>query len=163
MKPQDVVVLTKIMASDVWNQKQLSAELGISQSEISESLSRSRYSGMIEEDSNTINSIAFYEFLVYGLKYAFPVKPQGIAKGVLTAQSSPFMGEKASQEAFVWPAKDGQDRGQTIAPLYRSVPEAVEKDKRLYEYLSLIETLRVGGAKDRFFAIKRLKEIFEYI
>jgi predicted transcriptional regulator len=49
MKPQDVVILFKILAwgGNDWNQSMLSAQLNISQSEISESIRRSKYSGLI--------------------------------------------------------------------------------------------------------------------
>jgi len=49
MKPQDVVLLLKIISieNDNWNQQQTASELFMSQSEVSESVARSKYAGSL--------------------------------------------------------------------------------------------------------------------
>jgi predicted transcriptional regulator len=49
MKPQDVVILLKIIAigTDTWMQKPLAESLGMSQSEVSQSVARSQYAGLL--------------------------------------------------------------------------------------------------------------------
>ena len=56
MRPQDIVVLLKIfsLGEEDWLNKDLSNSLFISQSEISESLNRSLYAGLIGIDKKTI-------------------------------------------------------------------------------------------------------------
>ena len=48
MKPQDIVLLLKIISldNDSWNQSSVAADLRISQAEISESVARSKNSGL---------------------------------------------------------------------------------------------------------------------
>ena len=52
MRPQDIVILLKIIAKgdNPWQNKDLAAELYISPSEISESLNRSAMAGLIDAD-----------------------------------------------------------------------------------------------------------------
>lgn len=57
----------------------------------------------------------------------------------------------------------GRVRGQAIEPLYPSVPAAARKNVELYEFLALIDALRVGRARERKLAAeeisKRLKAL----
>lgn len=47
MKPQDIVLLLKIISinTDLWEQKPIAESLEMSQSEVSESVARSKYAG----------------------------------------------------------------------------------------------------------------------
>lgn len=51
LKPQDIVILLKIIAlgNNQWFHHTIAQELGISQSEVSQSLNRSKYAGLIDE------------------------------------------------------------------------------------------------------------------
>jgi len=44
-----------------------------------------------------------------------------------------------------------------IEPLYNSVPAAAKSDSLLYEYLALVDALRIGRARERRFAEEELK------
>lgn len=161
MKPQDVVILFKILAwgGNDWTQSMLSQHLGISQSEISESIKRSKYSGLISSIDNKVNKRAFLDFIVNGLKVVFPQRPGAIVRGVPTAHSAPFLQNKfLAEDHYVWPSGKGHSRGQAIIPLYRTVPEAAEIDSRLYEFLVLADLIRVGRARERKMASQLLEE-----
>ena len=56
MRPHDIVVLLKIaaMGSQSWYMKDLSQELGISASEVSESINRSFIAGLISADKKQL-------------------------------------------------------------------------------------------------------------
>jgi hypothetical protein len=56
----------------------------------------------------------------------------------------------------VWPHPNGSVRGQGLAPLHPSVPFAAAQDATLYEMLALFDALRVGRARERGMALKRL-------
>jgi len=43
-----------------------------------------------------------------------------------------------------------------LQPLYKSVPAAAKKDKRLYQYLVLVDAIRGGRARERSMAIEIL-------
>ena len=159
MKPQDVVILLKIIAlnNDNWQQLPLAYSLKMSQSEISQSVARSRYAGLLDDSGKRVMRQALSNFLQYGLAVVFPVKPGAIVRGIPTAHSAaPLNLEISSGENYVWPFAMGNVRGHGITPLYTSVPQAALEDKRLYELLSLVDALRVGKAREKNLAVQEL-------
>lgn len=160
MRPQDIVVLLKIAAfkQREWMGKDLSNGLFISQSEVSEALSRCVFAGLLAPDRKTLMRQSFLEFLQYGLKYCFPQKPGAMVRGIPTAHSAePLAHQILSDEPYVWPSAEGTIRGQTIQPLYPSVPKACLHDPELYALLALVDALRVGKSREQELAFTELK------
>lgn len=161
MSPHDIVILLKIVSygKKPWFQKPMAEALGISQSEISKSLNRSKYAGLLAPNGKSVMRMALMDFLQFGLRYVFPIKPGPVVSGVPTSHSaSPLKEEIQSSEAYVWPYGKGTVRGHIILPLYPSVPDAVLKDEHLHELLALVDALRVGRVRERELAIKELKK-----
>ncbi len=161
MRPQDVVVLLKIAAkrNQPWMMKELSTELMISASEVSESLTRSVYAGLLSSDKKRLMKMALLEFLEHGLKYVYPQQPGALVRGLATAYSaSPLVNEIQSTEQVVWPYAEGKARGQAIEPLHPNVPIACMKDNDLYELLALADALRIGKAREKQLAMDELKK-----
>ena len=161
LKPQDVVILLKIitLGQKEWLQETLSEALGMSQSEISQSLNRSKYAGLINDSRKKVNRIALTEFLLHGLLYVFPQQPGAIVRGILTAHSAaPLNQIIVATEKYVWPYARGTERGQAIVPLYPTVPESAMKDSTLYELLALVDALRVGRVREKELARKELEK-----
>lgn len=161
MKPQDLVLLLKIISqkNDQWNQLPIAESLEMSQSEVSESVARSKYAGLLDPSGKKVMRLALMEFLEHGLQYVFPQKPGPVTKGIPTAHSmEPLVQEIQSNEDYVWPSNKGTVRGHSIAPLYPSVVKAVGKDSGLHELLALVDALRVGRVRERNLAIKVLKQ-----
>jgi DNA-binding transcriptional MocR family regulator len=160
MSPIDLVILLKIVSygDEQWFQKEMANSLGISQSEISKSLNRSKYAGLLDSKGKQVMKLALMEFLQYGVRYVFPQMPGPIVRGVCTAHSaSPLNEQIQSEEHYVWPYGKGTVRGQSIIPLYSSAPEAALKDEKLYELLALVDALRVGRAREKEMAVSELK------
>ena len=152
MKPQDLVILLKIISlnSTDWQQKPLAESLNMSQSEISESIARSKYSGLIDISSKKVNRLALMDFIIYGLAYVFPQKPGALVRGIPTAHSAPPLNQMIqSSELYVWPTAKGKARGQCILPLYPSVVDSVEKNQDFYQLLCLADAIRVGRAREK--------------
>lgn len=163
MSPHDIVILLKIVSygNEPWFQQPLAESLGISQSEVSKSLQRSRYAGLLDPKGKVVMKMALMEFLQYGLRYVFPQKPGPVVRGVPTSHSaSPLNTQIHATEVYVWPYAKGTIRGQSIIPLYPSVPEAALTDKQLQELLALTDALRVGRAREKEMAIIELKKRF---
>ena len=57
----------------------------------------------------------------------------------------------------VWPYLEGRVRGHEFSPLYKSVPIAAAKDKGLYEFLTLVDAIREGRAREKKLAIEEIK------
>lgn len=98
------------------------------------------------------------EFAVHGAKYAFPADKLPVSVGVPTSHSAPaFAGVFApGSDDWVWPHPNGTVRGQGLEPLHPSAPFAAMQDAKLYEMLALFDALRVGRARERGMALKRL-------
>jgi predicted transcriptional regulator len=161
MRPHDIVVLLKIAAKgkQAWFMKDLSFELGISASEVSESLNRSAIARLISKDKKQLMKLSILDFLEHGLRYVYPSHPGSKVRGVPTSHSaSPLSNEIVSEDAYVWPYGEGIVRGEAIEPLHPKVPEACLKDPMFYEYMALCDALRVGRAREKELAIKELKQ-----
>ncbi|WP_281336132.1 hypothetical protein [Flavobacterium eburneipallidum] len=161
MKPQDILVLLKIIALDnkEWQQLTLAQELNMSQSEISQSLQRSKYAQLVDFSGKKVNKVAFYEFLIHGLSYVFPQRPAAVVRGIATAHSAAPINEMIqATEAYVWPYAKGNTRGQAVIPLYSSAIEASLKDAALHELLAMTDVLRVGSTREKEIARVELKK-----
>lgn len=161
LKPQDVVVLLKIIAvgEKPWFHHTLAQELGISQSEVSQSLNRSKYAGLIDNARKQVNKLAFTEFLLHGIAYAFPQQPGALVRGVLTAHAAePLNQIIQANEKYVWPYAKGNERGQAIQPLYNTAVQAALLDKELYELLTMVDAIRVGKIREKEIAKKELEK-----
>jgi len=162
LKPQDVLVILKIvtLGEQPWRVIDLAQKLGISASEVSMGLERARRVGMLGPEKRKVMRAPLLEFLVHGLKYVFPAEPGPMCRGIPTAHSAPSLAHKIvtqDHERFVWPSEGGHVRGQSIAPLYPSVPHAVMKNPLLYDLLALVDSLRVGAAQERESAAQELR------
>ncbi|RXG33011.1 transposase [Leeuwenhoekiella marinoflava] len=86
----DIAMLLKLIANqdNPLMQTQLSEQLYIAQSEVSRSLSRLDYAQLYSKHNKSVSRMNTFEFLVYGVKYAFPVQPGSIVRGIVTNASA---------------------------------------------------------------------------
>ena len=184
MKSQDIVVLLKLVSLQEQDEqagpgqpqwgfqgeapysvRSLESLLGISKTEINASIKRSLASGLAIKDRDTgrakPNRRNLHNFLVHGIKFVFPVKPGAMTRGIPTAFAAPLLKSmliSGGEYIYVWPFAEGQDIGQSVQPLFKSVPEAVQRDDRLYEYLALVDAIRLGNQRETGLAGERLSE-----
>jgi hypothetical protein len=161
LHPQDVVVLVKLLSYEGRRppMAQMGLELSISSSEIHAALKRLALSRLVSSDENRPLLEAVEEFLVHGVKYAFPARRGEVTRGVPTSYAAPPLNkeiEPGSELSPVWPFPKGQRRGVSLEPLYKTVPAAALRDPIFYEMLALIDALREGRARERKFAEKEL-------
>jgi hypothetical protein len=161
-RPQDIVILQKILVvrNSPWQIIDLASSLDMSQSEISEALNGNKIAGLIDAGKKDIHQASLLEFLLYGLRCVFPQQPGAIVRGMPTAHSAPPLANHivSDTEVYVWPDGEGSVRGQSIEPLYRTVPQAARRDRTLYELLALVDGLRVGKVRERSLAEKELRK-----
>lgn len=146
----------------------LAQSTGIGKSEVSMSLQRCYEAGLAKPERISgvprVNTKSLEEFLMYGIRYVFPVKPEQITRGIATAFASPaFRNElhSAGEIIPVWPDPKGNSRGQAVLPLYKSVPVAVRHDSTLYELLAIVDAIRIGQARERNLACKLLGKLLK--
>ena len=161
MRPHDIIILLKIAAlkDKTWLAKDLAQSLGISASEVSESLNRSKLAALVSADKKRLMKSNLLDFLEHGLAYVYPAEPGAIQRGMPTAHSAAPLNQFISgDEAYVWPWAAGEERGQAIEPLHPAVPAACAKDSLLYELLALVDGLRLGRVREKNQAIEGLRK-----
>lgn len=151
LRPQDILVVLKLAVheDEVWTYDGLGAELGLSASGVHAAVARARTCGFL--DPHPIRP-ALLEFLVHGLRYVFPPVIGRRRRGMPTgASAEPLVRYLASTQssALVWPDPHGQVRGESLVPLYKTVPMAASIDAELYALLGVVDAIRVGGARVR--------------
>ncbi|MBO5532977.1 MAG: hypothetical protein J5977_11060 [Fibrobacter sp.] len=160
MRPIDVVILLKKITHQgiVMNGKQLADSLCVSAAEVSVAMERNRIAQLVDESKSRVNILALRDFLVYGIRYCFPAKPGSIVRGVPTASSAGIIKQTVATngEQYVWKNSLGTERGQSIIPLYPKASEAARKDTDLYALLVIVDSLRIGKARERNVAIEEL-------
>jgi hypothetical protein len=104
---------------------------------------------------------ALRRFVVNGAPYAYPPVRGEVTVGVPTAHAVAPLRDLLSGTTDlppVWPDPEGQIRGQSLLPLYPSLPAAAQADAKLYELLALFDALRIGQARERTLAARLLEE-----
>jgi len=162
MKSQDVAILIFISeyCDGRYKVSQVAGSLKISQSEVSESINRSKIAKLIGSGNKNVFRHGLYEFLIYGLKFVFPVVPGHIVRGIPTSHSGPPLNTmiSSSSDQFVWKHFKGTARGMLIEPLYKTIPEICSDFPEYYELLCLVDALRIGRSREVVLARDILKE-----
>ena len=163
LKPQDVIVALKLCQYGGKRPpiSQIAAELFMSASEVHAAIKRAQAAHLLHgpEMQGRPNSKTLEEFLVHGLKYAFPPHHGGLTRGLATSYAAEPLCRYISlgnEPPPVWPSADGTVRGVALEPLYPSVPRAAKHDACLYEMLALVDAIRDGRARERKLAEKEL-------
>jgi DNA-binding Lrp family transcriptional regulator len=162
-KPQDIVVVLKLVlvAAPQPSYAALAADLGLSASEVHAAVRRLIEARLLDPETRQVHREALHNFLIHGVPHVFPARLREVTRGLPTAWAAPVMGEKISageQIPPVWPDPDGQLQGASVQPLYSSVPFAARRDPALYDLLALVDTLRLGRARERAIAEKELRQ-----
>ena len=161
MKPQDIVILAKIvlLKGKSWTTVSLAQDLYLSQSEISKSLKRSQLAKLYNSKTKMVFKSALFDFLIKGIRYVFPAEVGRISTGVATSISCEVLRDLiVSDDNYVWPCIDGNIRGESIKPLYEKVPLVALKDSKLHEVLALIDVIRFGRVREVEIAQDLLKQ-----
>jgi len=165
LKPQDVVVALKLVAQARKQRPsfaQIAMDLKLAASEVHAAVKRCQAAHLLgpHELGDRPNRAALEEFLLHGVKYAFPAERGEPTRGVPTAYAAPPLNQFISagdELPPVWPCAEGTSRGVSFEPLYKTVPLAALHDPLLYEYLALVDALRDGRVREKQIAEKELR------
>lgn len=148
----------------------LAEETGISKSQISLALQRCYEITLAKPDRHTgvprTNVKALEEFIIYGIRYVFPAKLQAVTRGIATGLAAPVLkGElmTAGELLPVWADAHGKTKGQVVEPLFKTVPQAIRRDQRLYALLALTDAIRLGQPRERAVASDKLSKMLRGI
>lgn len=161
MRPQDIAILLKILTTPIlnWQYRDMSSDLFLSISEISESLTRSHIAGLVDESRRKVDRQSLMEFIEFGFHYVFPLQPGTMVIGVPTAHSHTFFKARFSADLdYVWPDENGWMRGLSVTPLYKGVTKAIKVDEKLYLLLAALDIIRVGRVREIKAALTELRK-----
>jgi hypothetical protein len=168
LRPLDIVVLLKLSLENSERPPylRLANELHLYPSEVYASVKRARASHFVQgpELGDRLNRSSLLEFLIHGVRYAFPAETGAPTRGVPTSYAAPPLSKTIADGGElppVWPYADGKVRGYGFAPLNKNVPQAALADERLYELLALVDALRNGRARERNLASQELTRRLE--
>lgn len=164
LKPQDVLFLLKLVAiKDIsWSFSKLAYELGMSPAEVHAASKRVVAARLASRQGDSIkpNIRNLEEFLLHGIQYVFVPERGELNRGMPTAHvAEPLQGYFVAdnEPPPVWPDAEGEVRGESFSPLYKSAPFAAKNDAELYQLLAIVDALRGGRAREREMAKKELK------
>lgn len=164
LKPQDVLVVLKLLTTrpEHISYNRLALELGMSPSEVHAAGKRAIASQLATLRDGRLSPLRrnLEEFLLHGLRYAFPPVRGEMSRGMPTLSAAAPLKQlmnDSDEPPAVWPDPHGQKRGQTLEPLYRAVPVAARNDQALYELLVLTDAIRAGQARERKIAMEELR------
>lgn len=174
LKSQDVLVACKLWAlgGKDWTYGSLAESLGMSVSEVHDAVKRCRAAQLVTSagDAAAISKKHFFDLLSVAVPRIFFAARGGIESGWPTSVHAPslhdaFDGLKPVplRDIFpvVWSDPAGSTRGETLAPIYGTAPEAARRDEKLYELLALVDVVRLGDVKYKKKAVDLLeKKIF---
>jgi len=124
----------------------------MSASEVHAAVRRLQEARLLDPASRKVRLQAFRSFLFFGVPYAFPAHLGEPCRGIPTAWAVPVLSKTASANHSplpVWPDPGGTAMGSAVRPLYRSVPRAASADPALYDWLALVDALRLGEPVQR--------------
>lgn len=161
LRPHDIAVVLQLVLTPRAPYQALAEAVGLSQGEAHNAVKRLTAARLVRSGERDVNTAALLELLVGGVPYVFPAEPGSETRGVPTAHSAPALAGNIGESAnVVWPSADGHVRGAALEPLYAGAPTTARRNPRLYELLAIVDTLRIGRARERQHARALLQERF---
>jgi hypothetical protein len=165
IQPSDIFVLLKVAGEEGASVRSIAADLDLPPASVQKALSRLEGSGLVvgRGRSRRINRLAARDFLIHASRWIAPASPGAFVLGIPTAHSAEPMSSRllSEGEPAVIPVQDERlaeaaVKGRKVVPLHESVPRAVLRDPKLYKLVALVDSLRIGRARDRHIAAEEL-------
>lgn len=141
----------------------LAEEMAVATSQVHAALGRLALAGLVRPDGRSANARSLGEFVLTGVRYAFPAARGALANGVPTAYSAPALAAVVdATDVVVWPLTGGGGgvRGFSIPPLYARATSLPETSPETYRLLTLVDALRIGDPRTRNAARELLEVAF---
>ena len=164
LKPQDVLVACKIFSLGLTRGEctyaGLGDDLGMSSSTAHESVKRCQSAQILSPSGFSVSTKALRDLLLVAVPRVFYATRRGtIAMGLPTSIFAVALAGKFVPPEGALPLVWGEDgdesdhcRGESVAPLYPTVPMAAREDAVVYELLALTDVMRLGKTTDRAIA-----------
>jgi hypothetical protein len=161
LRPFDVAVALRLSLVPDDRYEPLALALATSTSAVHRAVARLQHAGLCGAGSRRVQADALFEFLVHGVRYAFPAVHGPERTGLPTAAAHPELadaiGGSEPIRALVWPMDGGTARGETLVPLFNGATKVASRDARLHQMLACVDVFRVGSPGQRSAAADLLR------
>lgn len=170
LRPQDVLVACKLfcLGEAEWTFSKLAGSVSMSASETHAATERCKKAGILGTPRGklTVAKKRFFELLTLSVPQVFYAVRGAVGLGVPTSiwagpldEWFPLAAREIGSIPLVWPHAGGTVKGESLVPIYPTVPKAVQHDILLYELLSLVDVVRTGDIKERKLAVNLLDKL----
>ncbi len=173
LHPEDIGVLVKLALDSPRRNRPLAAigvEMGLSPSQVSLALKRAHAGRLVSivggrgnvAPERYVDTTSLLNLLVHAVRHIYPAKRGGETRGIPTGPAHALaneLGAHRSQLQDVWPDPNGPVRGLELTPLFNSAPIAAAKSPQLHQALALIDSIRIGSARELELAVQKLGEL----
>lgn len=151
---QDAAATDSILSQ--FETDEISKALCLPRLEVVGSIERLRVAGLLlsseyHRSPLSANRYGLMGLARFGFRFLFPVKPGVETKGLATAHAAAPMNShlfSGGSRIPVWPTPLGSDVGYSITPLHPGAPRAALADPTLHGILVMIDSMRVGRARE---------------
>ena len=170
LKPQDVLVACKIfsLGESKWIFSRLAGSLEISVSETHGATERCKKAGILGTPRGklTVARKRFFELLTLAVPQVFYAVRGAVGHGVPTSVWAdpldkwfPVTTREIGGIPLVWPHLTGTMKGESLLPIYPTVPRIVQHDDVLYKMLALVDVIRTAEISERKLATDLLEKM----
>ena len=153
LRPFDIAVALRLLLVPEERYEPLAEALVTSTSAVHRAVARLQLAGICRQGTRTVARPSLREFVLHGVRYAFPAVHGPERTGLPTAWTHPDVGALFTDgelpRALVWASDRGTVRGESVVPLFTNLPAVAARDPRLHELLALIDVIRAGGTRER--------------
>ncbi|MCC6244353.1 MAG: hypothetical protein IT353_16040 [Gemmatimonadaceae bacterium] len=153
LRPFDIAVALRLLLVPEERYEPMAEALVTSTSAVHRAVARLQLAGLCKSNARTVARPALREFLLHGVRYAFPAVHGPERAGIATAWTHPEVAalftDGDTGRLIVWSSDKGTMRGETLVPLFPNVPAVAARDPRLHEMLALVDALRAGATRER--------------
>ena len=146
LRPVDIAVALRLVVRPGAGYEDLGQTLGIGLGGGHRAVRRLERANLLARERREVLKDNLCELLIHGVRYVFFAEVAGETLGVPTAQ---IPGSGESGRSFVWPSARGSSRGDAVSPLFHQAIELPESDPEVYGALAVVDSIRIGGIRER--------------
>lgn len=144
--------------NEVLTYEEMASLLDISASQAFRAAKAAQSVGLLNAEIQA-RPVALHEVLIHVVKYVFPAKKGVEMRGQITGAHVFENQANLSGPPWVWPKATGEQRGESIEPIHRSVVAYASRNQRFHQLFAAADLIRCGNARERAAGIKILDQL----
>jgi hypothetical protein len=164
LRRADLLIAAKLAVSDPNSSVRALEDAlpGMSKSAIALSLERLKALDLVKDDGKggrRVNRLVLRDCFEHAIRWLAPAQVGDFEVGLPTAHASEAMASKFAGDAdpVVIPLRNGPMRGRAVSPIHPAAPKAAQRDPKLHRLLALVDSFRIGSARERDVARAELR------